>query len=1101
MEAGGDKAKKGHKKRVSGQKAKKKQDKDGKVERHNPKAHTFSGGKRSVERRVRYTLEKKSKREHVRKFDKNPDVPPPFVVVVQGPPGVGKTTLIHSLVKHYARQRLLQMRGPVTLVSGRQRRVTIVECPQDMASMLDLAKIADLVLIMIDASFGFELETFEFINIMQVHGFPRIIGVLTHLDGFHDNKQLRKVKKTLKHRFWTEVFDGAKMFHFSGLQYGRYHRLEVGNLARFIAVQKCPLLSWRQSHPYVLGLRWEDHTDPTLPPSHPRRLDVYGYVYGGRLREGMQAHLAGIGDFHIAAIKRLPDPCPPPLDVEAQRDQAKLESGQTDNNGKVKQKKNALRTLAERHRIIYAPGSDVGSITVDSEAMYINVAEHELGFTKRDDEETREEDLPSAVRMVRALQSGEASLDKLQSHRPSLQLLRGATVKLPPGAGDDAAGGGAPGRKRRPAPAMSSAGAGDGDDEDEEADDEESEEEEDREHDSEEDDEAGSKGGEEDEDSDAAHRNNVLKRARERFSPRVRLDEAIYGRPSSAATVAAAAGKARKRRSVAAAAAVAEALAGGPTDHKSLALFDEDGDEDDDGIGGEEGGAEGSASRGRHDAGLLGNLGDIDGLDTARMPVLPGSDRLWDAERKEALKSRKFVTGGWSSAEEDEDGEPKPKVAADGAEGVEAAKGGTEGGEGQVGGQGGGSSSSKSKAKSVPLDPDEIFSDSMPIATFVRVRLEDVPAACVAELRRERLLVLGGLLPGEAQMGLVQVRIKRHRWHPKLLKSNDALLLSVGWRRYQSVPTFSLEDRGEKRMRFLKYSLEHAHCTMTMFGPMVPPNVGVMAFRSWKKVDHFRIAATGGVLESAPNFNIVKKLKLIGEPYKIFKNTAFIKNMFNSDLEVSKYAHTKIQTVSGIRGEIKKAEGTKGSFRATFEDRILMSDLVLCKCWVKVPPKEFYHPVVDVAQWRPARLIGELRATNGMAVPNKTDSQYGKKLVRAERKFNPLKVPKALEASLPFKSKPKNESKKKKNKLGKKAAVVSSDHERAVNSLISRLYTVRKEKHRIRQDTKTKKKAIKEKREQFIVDKREVVSKEIRKKRYIKQGNEEVQKRKKMRLD
>ncbi len=47
-------------------------------------------------------------------------------------------------------------------------------------------------------SFGFEMETFEFLNILQAHGFPKILGVLTHLDKFKDNKRLRKTKKRLK---------------------------------------------------------------------------------------------------------------------------------------------------------------------------------------------------------------------------------------------------------------------------------------------------------------------------------------------------------------------------------------------------------------------------------------------------------------------------------------------------------------------------------------------------------------------------------------------------------------------------------------------------------------------------------------------------------------------------------------------------------------------------------------------------------------------------------------------------------------------------------------------------------------------------------------
>ena len=43
-----------------------------------------------------------------------------------------------------------------------------MECNNDINSMIDIAKIADLVLLLVDASFGFEMEIFEFLNICQV---------------------------------------------------------------------------------------------------------------------------------------------------------------------------------------------------------------------------------------------------------------------------------------------------------------------------------------------------------------------------------------------------------------------------------------------------------------------------------------------------------------------------------------------------------------------------------------------------------------------------------------------------------------------------------------------------------------------------------------------------------------------------------------------------------------------------------------------------------------------------------------------------------------------------------------------------------------------
>lgn len=338
-----------------------------------------------------------------------------------------QSTLIKCLVKHYTKYSLQSVNGPITVISSKKRRITFFECRNDLHSMCDLAKTADLVLLLVDASFGFEMETFEFLNILKTHGygtlpplrrnalrsavhmrmigallqispcslltlpplvasrsrvlcppshlsspsFPKVMGILTHLDHFKANKTLTKTKKKFKHRFWNEICDGAKLFYLSGLINGKYPKREILNLSRFISVTKFRPLLWRNTHAYVVADRYEDLTNPTLIEDNPkvdRRVVVYGYVRGTFLKPQQKVHVMGIGDFHMHSLQILDDPCPlKGSDAAAAAANVKR------------------RSLNEKEKLLYAPMSDVGDVLYDADATYINLHDKHIHFSRRAD--------------------------------------------------------------------------------------------------------------------------------------------------------------------------------------------------------------------------------------------------------------------------------------------------------------------------------------------------------------------------------------------------------------------------------------------------------------------------------------------------------------------------------------------------------------------------------------------------------------------------------------------------------------------------------------------------------------------------------------------
>eukprot|EP00794_Sanderia_malayensis_P010984 gene10984-12147_t len=1081
--------KKVHRKRQAGPKAEKKKKRHENAK--NPKAFGFQSVQKAA-RTFHRRQDLETKKQHIPLVDRTPLEPPPVVVAIVGPPKVGKTTLIRSLIKNFTREKISDIKGPVTVVSGKKRRITFIECNNDINCMIDIAKVADLVLLLIDASFGFEMEVFEFLNIVQVHGFPKIMGVLTHLDLLKNNKSLKKAKKKMKTRFWTEVYQGAKLFNLSGISHGSYSKTEIHNLGRFISVMKFRPLKWRSTHPYVMADRVEDLTDPEDIRQNPkcnRTVCLYGYTRGAQLKNNSKVHIIGCGDFIAKDISFLPDPCPLP----------------------EKEKK---RSLNEKERLVYAPMSGVGGVVYDKDSVYIDLGGSQAGQRSAAKEDTVDGKVDNQY--VSSLIGAEATIDAKMANS-------GLTIF----------------KDSQPITAKDVRSVEEYDEADssEENYDEPSTKKSKNVDDSET---IEFEESEDDSDEDETMKENQTFNKKEitewkenfklKMSPflmkitqgRKDIRKLIYDEGALKSDAGLEEGgedemlggvfsiKARKMDEKKAEQSLLhqrdcsrENYAASLVESNDTEMLfesikdcfvtgkwsaDEDAetllanDEDDDMFGDfedlETGEIQKAAdSHENEDDGDEDEADDDDGS---------GNDDL-DDEAKRLEKKRKLKES--FNAEYDND---KDETKENGETFYEELKK-------ELSAQG-----QLNQAEFEDMEDGlRVHYEGFRPGMYVRMEIEGLSCEFVEHFDPSYPVIVGGLLAGEDNIGYVQVRLKKHRWYDKILKNRDPIIMSVGWRRFQTIPLYSMQDHNG-RHRALKYTPEHLHCISTMYGPITPPGTGVLAVQSVAGVTpRFRISATGVVIDLNKTVEVVKKLKLVGTPMKIFKNTAFIKGMFNSALEVAKFEGASIRTVSGIRGQIKKAiKNPDGAFRGTFEDKLLMSDIVFCRTWYPVACPKYYNPVTSLLlskdsknSWTGMRTVGQLRKVLGIAAPQNKDSFY-KPVERQKRKFNPLHIPAKLQKDLPFKSKPKLMKKQKGKTLEHRRAVVMEPGERKAYTLMKELFTIRNEKQEKRKETLDKKR--KEFKKKLAKDnlRRDAKIKEQRKKIFKKLGQEEKRKQK-----
>ena len=867
---------------------------------------------------------------------------PPLIIMIQGGHSSGKTTLIKSLVKYYTNQNITSFKGSITVRNSKNQRLTFIECPNDISSLDDCSKIVDVAILLIDARVGFEMETFEFISLLKNHGFTQIMGVITHMDDFRQNKSLSKYKKQIKKRFMKDATDRSKLFYLFGIKNNLYIKLQLHTMARYLKVIKPNQPGFRINHPYIFFDRYDinfSKTNITNKEKPEEKNDdvivsLFGYVRGNHLNKNSLIYINGLGEYNIDFAEKMDDPCP----IEM-----------VSKNGKVK------RTLKKKDKNLYAPYSNINMLEYDRKSGYINIPEKLVTFTKGLKEQDNLAN-DEGVKMVRKLQDMYGNIEQNEDdEKNQIELIQGVNMDS----------------KNKNEKKISNQNNGeniDNSDINEESNDNDNNDE---------------LSEEKNNYKNIELKNNMIL-SDENLDTNIMQD--IYGN-----------------------------------------IDDEN--EEGKGINGDD---------------LLDSYKTMDNSEDFDLDYLIKNCK------------QKFVTGGYYDMEEEnendisddennnKDNSKKQKTQ------IEIPNASAEL-----------TPEQKKEVQEKRLKPfldDSSTYGIFKLGTYIRIDLKKVKRKYANHFDPNHPIILSTLShqESESQMSFIKIRFSKHLWFPKILKTNDPVILSIGWRKFQTTMAYCVEDKNH-RLRLIKYTPKFTNCIAICYGPQVPINVAIVAMQNNlgdTTDDNFRISGTGDVIEVNQSFDIVKKLKLIGDPEEIYKKTANIKNMFNSNLEVARYIGAKIQTVSGIRGIIKKQLNTKpeGRFRATFEDKILKSDVVFLKTWAPVELNKFYNPIIEYGdkKQKMLRTMNQLRKDYGIKLEQNPDSEY-KEIEREERVFPNLVISKNLEKNLPFKKKNKNINDNKEEnyhlkKLGlpykKQIKSYMTTNEKNIYSLMQRLQTL-----------------------------------------------------------
>lgn len=271
------------------------------VKRVGVKAQHTVGGSKQDRRAVQAQLSKEKKMAVLdrKRFGTIEGAPKTVALVSLGDiPEIGK--LQNLLLAHCGQEEREENDTTATTFSlDAKQRMTLLTVPRDVTALLDIAKVADIILLCVPADTGIDTLGETFVSLLKAQGLPNIFGILVGLEAIPEKK--RHETKKEHQRILFQLFpEEPRVLPLDNAN-------DAGQVIRFISNCTVRSVHWREHRPYLFVHDIE--TDEPIS-AETGTVCVTGYLRGGNMSANQLVHIPGVGDFQLKKIEMLNDPHP-----------------------------------------------------------------------------------------------------------------------------------------------------------------------------------------------------------------------------------------------------------------------------------------------------------------------------------------------------------------------------------------------------------------------------------------------------------------------------------------------------------------------------------------------------------------------------------------------------------------------------------------------------------------------------------------------------------------------------------------------------------------------------------------------------------------------